>query len=324
MPTSRAWPRSWPATGYLPRQFMNQGDRLAFSNGIVVLSRVRRRADRRLPGRHPRADPALHDRRLHLVHAVADGDGVRWRRRGEPGWKPAPSSTVGALLTGVVLVIVAVTKTLEGRLDHPGSSSRHRRCASRRCAGTTSTSASQLTLRDYTRAAACTTPCIVPISGVHRAVVEALRYARAAVPTCAPCTWTSIRATDGADPARLAHVGRACPLVVLDSPYRSLMEPLLEYIEEVERGAAGRLRDRRAARVRARPLVAPPAAQPARAAHQGRAALPAEHGRHQRPVPPSRSSGHRVVTTATARVGRSCRHNAGQTSPTCLHVHTLL
>ena len=29
--------------GYLPRQFTNQGDRLAFSNGIVVLSVLRRR-----------------------------------------------------------------------------------------------------------------------------------------------------------------------------------------------------------------------------------------------------------------------------------------
>jgi hypothetical protein len=37
-PTSHGWPRSWRATGFLPRQFMNQGDRLAFSNGIIILS----------------------------------------------------------------------------------------------------------------------------------------------------------------------------------------------------------------------------------------------------------------------------------------------
>ena len=35
------------AIGYLPRQFMNQGDRLAFSNGIVVLSAFAAAADRR-------------------------------------------------------------------------------------------------------------------------------------------------------------------------------------------------------------------------------------------------------------------------------------
>jgi len=51
------------------------------------------------------------------------------------------------------------------------------------------------------------------------------------------------------------------------------------------RGAARRLRHDRAARVRARPLVAPPAPQPARAADQGRAAVQAEHRGHQRPLP---------------------------------------
>ncbi len=60
---------------YLPRQFMNQGDRLAFSNGILVLSRLRRDADRRVPRRHARAAAPLHDRRVHLLHLVAGRHG---------------------------------------------------------------------------------------------------------------------------------------------------------------------------------------------------------------------------------------------------------
>ena len=40
---------------YVPRQFMNQGDRLAFSNGIVGLEHPRGDPDRRLRRRHPRA-----------------------------------------------------------------------------------------------------------------------------------------------------------------------------------------------------------------------------------------------------------------------------
>ena len=63
------------ARRYLPRQFMNQGDRLAFSNGIIVLSVVRRGPDRRVPRRHAVAAAALHDRRVHLVHAVAGRHG---------------------------------------------------------------------------------------------------------------------------------------------------------------------------------------------------------------------------------------------------------
>ncbi len=101
---------------YLPRQFMNQGDRLAFSNGIVVLSAVRRGPDRRLPRRHAVAAAALHDRRLRLVHAVAGrhGDPLAADARSRAG-RPAPLiNGFGAVVTGVVLVIVAVTKTLEG------------------------------------------------------------------------------------------------------------------------------------------------------------------------------------------------------------------
>ena len=82
---------------YLPRQFMNQGDRLAFSNGILGLERVRGRAARRLRRRHPRADSAVHDRRVRLVHAVA---GRAWSCTGEscavPGGERARPSAASA------------------------------------------------------------------------------------------------------------------------------------------------------------------------------------------------------------------------------------
>ena len=47
---------------YLPRQLHTRGDRLAFSNGILVLAGDRDRAGGRLPGRGHPADPALHRR----------------------------------------------------------------------------------------------------------------------------------------------------------------------------------------------------------------------------------------------------------------------
>ena len=40
---------------------------------------------------------------------------IHWRRTREPGWKTsALINGFGALVTGIVLIIVAVTKTLEG------------------------------------------------------------------------------------------------------------------------------------------------------------------------------------------------------------------
>ena len=102
--------------GYLPRQFMNQGDRLAFSNGIIVLSVFAADPDRRVPRRHAVAAPALHDRRVRLVHAVAGRHGhpLAADATSRAGRRSALINGFGAVVTGVVLVIVAVTKTLEG------------------------------------------------------------------------------------------------------------------------------------------------------------------------------------------------------------------
>ena len=60
---------------YMPHQFSFRGDRLAFSTGISTLG-VISAADRlRLQRGHPRADPALRDRRLRGVHLLASRDG---------------------------------------------------------------------------------------------------------------------------------------------------------------------------------------------------------------------------------------------------------
>ncbi len=83
------------------------------------------------------------------------------------------------------------------------------------------------------------------------------------------------------------------------------MEPLLEYIDGLHARATRRLRHRRPAGVRAGAVVASPLPQPARAAHQGRAAVPAEHDRDQRAVSPHALSGRhpwrreRSATTVT-------------------------
>jgi hypothetical protein len=95
--------------------------------------------------------------------------------------------------------------------------------------------ASQLTLRDWTPPARRTNVVLVPISGVQRAVVEALRYAETIS--------TDVRAVYVNDNSeQIAALkkewdtwGGSVRLVVLDSPYRSILEPLLEYIDEIKR-----------------------------------------------------------------------------------------
>ena len=70
---------------FMPSQFVNRGDRLVFSNGVValgLLSALMIYALRRGP---EHADPLLRGRRVHLVHAVAERHDPALARRGPQG-----------------------------------------------------------------------------------------------------------------------------------------------------------------------------------------------------------------------------------------------
>ena len=220
--------------GFLPRQFMNQGDRLAFSNGILVLSAFAALLIIVFRGDTQSLLP-LYMIGVFISFTLSQtGMVIHWRQAREPGWKTsALINGFGAVTTGVVLVIVAVTKTFEGawivlvlipiivmlfratrrHYDHVGA---------------------QLTLRNYTPQRKVHNTVLIPIGGIQRAVVEALRYAETLS--------DDVRGVYvDVDPAATEQVqrewgtwGGRTQLIVLPSPYRSVMEPLLEYIEQVE------------------------------------------------------------------------------------------
>src|SRR5262249_45800633 len=161
---------------YLPRQFSNQGDRLAFSNGIIVLSVF---AAVLIIGFRGDTQSLLP---LYMIGVFISftlsqaGMVVHWRRTREPGWKTsAVINGFGASVTAGVLVIVAVTKTLEGAwivlLLIPiivavfRMTKQHYTHVS-----------DQLTLHGYTPQRRVHNTVLVPIGGIQRAVVEALRY----------------------------------------------------------------------------------------------------------------------------------------------------
>jgi amino acid transporter len=220
--------------GYLPRQFMNQGDRLAFSNGILVLSVFAAILIIAFRGDTQLLLP------LYMIGVFVSftlsqaGMVIHWRKTREAGWKTsAVISGFGAVVTGVVLVVVAVTKTLEGAwivlLLIPlivavfRSTRRHYDHV-----------ASQLTLRGYEPEPRAHNTVVMPIGGMQRAVVEALRYAET-LSDDVRAVYVDI------DPKATEQIrrdwdtwGGRVRLVVLPSPYRSVMEPLLEYITQVE------------------------------------------------------------------------------------------
>jgi len=218
---------------YVPRQFMNQGDRLAFSNGIVGLS-VLAGALLVVFGGDTHSLIPLYMIGVFVSFTLSQaGMVVHWQRLRGPRWRTsALINGGGALVTGIVLVVVAVTKALEGAwiimLLIP-LNVLFCRLTRKHYDGV----AAQLTLRGWTSRGPRHNTVLVPISGIQRAVLEALDYANTLS--------SDVRAVYvDVDPDATAQLrngwnqwGDHVPLVVLDSPFRSLMEPLLEYIGQV-------------------------------------------------------------------------------------------
>ncbi len=219
---------------YLPRQFMNQGDRLAFSNGIVVLSMLAGMLIIAFRGDTHALIP-LYMVGVFISFTLSQGGMVvRWRRLGEPGWwRHAVFNLVGAVLTGLVLVVVALTKFTEGAwlivvlipLLVLWFRSIHKHYLG---------VGAQLTLQGWAPEPRRLNTVLIPIGGVHRAVVTAVQYAKATSPDVR-AVYVDVDPRVTTDVRKLwEEWGQGVPLVVLESPYRSLMEPLLEYIEQVD------------------------------------------------------------------------------------------
>ncbi len=219
---------------YLPRQFMNQGDRLAFSNGIVVLSTCAG-VLLVLFGGDTHALIPLYMIGVFVSFTLSQfGMVIHWRRTREAGWRTSAAiNGFGAIVTAIVLVIVATTKAAEGAwiiiLLIPALVVLFR--AMRQHYDHV---ASQLSLREFTPLPKLKNIVLLPLSGVHRAVVQALHYAH----TLSDDVRALYVATD---PQSLAIVradweqwGEGVPLVVLDSPYRSVLEPLINYVNDLE------------------------------------------------------------------------------------------
>jgi hypothetical protein len=210
---------------------MNQGDRLAFSNGIVILSVLASILLVVFEGDTHALIP-LYMIGVFVSFTVSQaGMVIHWRAQRVRGWRTSAAvNGFGAVVTGVVLVIVAVTKAHEGAwiilMMIPllvGIFETTRRHYAR--------VASELTLRDWSPDAPARNLVLVPIAGIQRAVVKALQYACTLSPDVRAVYVEIDPASTGEVRRQWSHWGQGAQLVVLESPYRSLMEPLLEYVE---------------------------------------------------------------------------------------------
>ncbi|MEX2246722.1 MAG: APC family permease [Dehalococcoidia bacterium] len=219
---------------FLPHQFTFRGDRLAFSNGIIVLG-----ASASLLLIVFEADVSLliplYAFGVFVSFTLSQGGMVaHWLRLRGPGWRTSMLiSGVGAVATGVVAAIVGLTKFSEGAwismlamavlallfwMIHS-----HYRGVERSLALPLDTiAAPQPPRREVV---------LVPVEEINRAVVRTIDFARTI-----SARVHAIHVTDDVEAAQVLREDWErtvldVPLVIIDSPYRSFVAPVVAYVE---------------------------------------------------------------------------------------------
>jgi amino acid transporter len=229
--------------GYLPRQLAKRGDRLVFSNGVVLLAGlacvlivafnadVTRLIQLYIIGVFVSFTLSQAGMVRHWSRSIAESGGADRRRMR----RAQAINATGAAATALVLVLVLVTKFVHGAyivvIAMPLVFAmmlrirRHYDAVDRELvptpAGVTAPS----------RIAA-----VVPVSRLHEPTLRALAFARATRPNSLTAVTVQV---DKEETRRLvaewADRGIPVPLVVIESPYREITQPLLDYVGRLRR-----------------------------------------------------------------------------------------
>jgi amino acid transporter len=227
--------------GYMPRQLAARGDRLAFSNGIVALGVIAAVIVWIFAGQTNALIP-LYAVGVFVCFTLSQaGMVLHWLRSREPGWRwKAVLNGVGALATGIVSIIQVVTKFIEGAwivvLIIPviimllRNIHRHY-----------SQFAAEVRFTGQSPIAPLHHSVVVPVNGITKATSGALVYAT----TISDEVMAVYVEVDPSATAALKSEWESwdigIPLVVIPSPYRSVLKPLVDYVDSLRLVMPGEL-----------------------------------------------------------------------------------
>jgi amino acid transporter len=225
--------------GFLPRAFQFRGERLAFSGGIVVLAVIAALLLVLFGGRVSALIP-LYTVGVFVAFTLSQAGMVRhWRRlRSEiRGWgRRAVVNGVGAVTTGIVAVEVAISKFALGAwvvlLLIPALIGMmlfiRRQYASM---------GRQLSVREDGRLPEPHREerVVIPVPGINRAVVQAVNVGRSIAADVEAVLVSDDRAEAERIRRRWERQLPDVPLVVVESPYRALIGPVLAYLDVLDR-----------------------------------------------------------------------------------------
>ena len=241
------------ADGYLPRQLTYRGSRLVYSRGIAALAIVASLLIIIFQASVSRLIP-LYAIGVFLSFTISQSSmarrwwksgklepGVEVQERGsllkyDSGWKHKMLiNGFGALITFVVMIVFAVTKFVDGAYIVVflipalvlGFSTIHKHYY---------TLAKDLSLEEYAPPGRIVHQrVLLLVSGVHKGTLTALRYAK----TLSDDVTAVHVSIDPLETRRMLEKwemwGEGYRMVVIESPFRLFIEPLLEYIEEIDK-----------------------------------------------------------------------------------------
>jgi amino acid transporter len=227
---------------FLPRQFAQRGDRLAFSFGIIALAVIAMLLLIAFKASVSGLIP-LYTIGVFIAFTLSQAGLVRrWVRLRGRGWRiRALVNGLGATVTGVVAVVVAVTKFALGAwmvlailpviVVLMWQVHQHYRRVE-----------DELTISRTERASIGVRRAriIVPISRVDRSALEALSLARGLVGDVSAVHISFDDEGAAAFKERWASLGTGVPLEVIVSPYRAITRPFLKYLDAIDDGDPGR------------------------------------------------------------------------------------
>ena len=222
--------------GFLPRQLSGLGDRLVFNNGIVLLSLATGALIILFGGASHALIPLFAVGAFLAFTLSQSGMVFHWLREKGENWRiKAFANGLGALATGTTLLVIGFSKFLQGAWITLFliplmvfiflKIRQHYRDVSQ-----------QLSLHGQPPGLSATPMprVIIPISGVHRGIIEAVDFGRR-ISKDIQAVYVEL------DPGAGDHIREEwqqwfpdVPLVVLPSPYRSVISPLLEFLDRTD------------------------------------------------------------------------------------------
>lgn len=228
--------------GFLPRQLALLGDRLVYSNGIILLSLCAAVLVIVFKGQVNAILP-LYAVGVFTSFTLSQAGMVRrWFRLKERGWQAsALMNGLGAIATLVVLGVIVSTKFLLGAwlvvVAIPLvvwlflAIHRHYEYVAQRL------SIQGLPPRSYVprpKPTVVTHPAVVIVGQLNRGTVEALDYARTIADEIV-AVHVDLNSTDREKlQEKWRNLESDIPLEIIDSPYRSVIEPIVDFVAQFE------------------------------------------------------------------------------------------